>query len=654
MKRFRPIGALLAIAGTLVATASAAGAEQSFTAVVADKLVPIEPDQVRLSGLLGKHVGSVPRRLVQGQREAYLQPFENPVDTNSWRAEHIGKWLEAACNYRAYTGSENLTGQIRDVVSRLRKAQQPDGWLGSYAPEYRFHKYDWAKNVDKKYVPFYDGPFYDVWCHYMTMIGLIRCYETMGDRQALEAAQKIADLLIATFAEGKQDLMLINHDHGFGPGVGIFPVSKLYLLTGDTRYRDFSRYIVSQYGRKGKVPILLKQEFDAGYPFPDWAQIKHCEFELCLAGMCQLHRATGDQDLFATCRSIYAGHFAPVMESMPLHGFRLAPPGTRLPDTYYGFLETCDLVPMFRWFVEMARITGDAQYLDALECNLYNSFLSRDLPDGRTWPGVDVPNPDFFHCCYSMLTVGLSFIPNWVYFTTTNGLLVNLYEPSVLSTRLSSVTTRIEQITEYPLNGTIDLSIQPEKPVKFDLLLRIPHWCRTAQVLVNGQQFAGGKPQPGKFLRISGPWSGTNIVRLVLDMTARAVCRELAGSPDGPVVSVQRGPLLLALTAKQNAGLNLRETRPFIEPDGTVQLEPIGTLQAIRANTASFRTKAVTGSSAETDSTHPTIVLSPYAYSGVSDKPKPPDKPGIFNVYSEDGVGSAVRVEFPVSKPDLK
>ena len=45
------------------------------------------------------------------------------------------------------------------VVDRLLKLQQPDGWLGSYAPEYRFHKYDWVKNVDKKYVPFYDGPF---------------------------------------------------------------------------------------------------------------------------------------------------------------------------------------------------------------------------------------------------------------------------------------------------------------------------------------------------------------------------------------------------------------------------------------------------------------------------------------------------------------
>lgn len=77
-------------------------------------------------------------------------------------------------------------------------------------------------------------------------------------------------------------------------------------------------------------------------------QIKHCEFELCLAGLCQLYRGTGDQDLFATCQNIYDGYFAPLTETICFHGFKTPPPGMRVPDTYYGFLETCDIVPMLR------------------------------------------------------------------------------------------------------------------------------------------------------------------------------------------------------------------------------------------------------------------------------------------------------------------
>ncbi len=45
------------------------------------------------------------------------------------------------------------------------------------------------------------------------------------------------------------------------------------------------------------------------------------------------------------------------------------------------------------------------------------------------------------------------------------------------------------------------------------------------------------------------------------------------------------------------------------------------------------------------------ILFSPYACAGVSDKPVPPRKPGVFSVQAEDGVGARVRVEFPLG-PD--
>ena len=625
-------------------------ARKQLSPGVIDKFTPVEIGCVRLTGLLGKHVDSVPNRLLRGQREAYIKVFENPADTNSWRAEHIGKWLETACNAMAYSQDAQLRVMVDEVVARLITLQQPDGWLGSYAPEYRFHNYDWKKNVDKKYEPFYDGPFYDVWCHYLTMGGLIRCYEITGNQRALAAARSIADLLIATFGEGKQDIMLINHDHGFGPGVGIFPVSKLYLLTGDVRYRDFCRYILSQYGRKGKVPIMLTDTVVAQYPFPDWAQIKHCEFELCLAGMCQLHRATGDPDLFATCRNIYDGYFAPLTGTICAHGFKTAPPGMHVPDTYYGFLETCDIVPMLRWFLEMAQITGDSQYLDALEWNLYNSLLSRDLPDGRVWPGVDVPKDDFFHCCYSMLSVGLSYIPNWVYCTTPDGILVNLYESSVVSARVAGVNTIIEQTTQYPLDGTINLIIKPEKAASFELGLRIPRWCGKAKVFVNGKALRGAEPKSGTLLAIRRLWKTSDTVRLVLDMPARAIRREFAGQSARPVVTLERGPLLLALAARLNRDVPLDKVSLKVEPNGTMSLVADSSLDPTKTSSIAFRGTGITTAAESGKSVRKTtpLLLSPYVYSGVSDKLVPPPKQGVFNVYSEDGVGDRVRVEFPL------
>ncbi len=623
---------------------------KAFAPVISDQFTPVAIDQVKLTGLLGKHVDTVPGRLFNGQREAYLKVFEHPTDTNIWQAEHIGKWLESACNQMAYTDDAKLRSLVDKTVERLIQLQQPDGWLGSYAPEYRFHKYDWKANVDKKYEPFYNGPFYDIWCHYLTMGGLMRYYEVTGSKPALDSVRKIADLIIATFGEGKQDLMLINHDHGFGPGVGVFPFSKLYLLTGDGRYRDFANYITTQYGRQGKVPIQMTATSKDGYPFPDWAQIKHCEFELCLAGMCQLYRGTGEPQFFAPPHNFYTGYFAPLNETISLHGFKTPPPGMRVPDTYYGFLETCDIVPMLRWYVEMARITGDSQYLDAVEWNLYNALLSRDLPDGSVWPGLDLPQTNIFHCCYSMLVVGLSYIPNWAYFTTSNGIMVNLYESSALSTRVADVPVKIEQTTQYPLDGTVKLKIKPEHPATFDLSLRIPKWCQSARVLVNGEPVEGAPPVPGTICKINRQWKTGNTVELVLDMPGHAVRREFSKNAGQSVMTLERGPLLLAATAKLNPGVKLETINPAIAANGKIQLEALAKLKAVNASYTRFRADSTTpaNSPANGKQISTTFYLTPYAYSGVSDKPVPPPKDGVFNVYSEDGVGPDVRVEFPV------
>ncbi|MEI8290626.1 MAG: beta-L-arabinofuranosidase domain-containing protein [Verrucomicrobiota bacterium] len=621
-----------------------------FAPVISDQFTPVPIEQVKLTGLLGKHIDSVPGRLFNGQRETYLNVFEHPTDTNIWQAEHIGKWLESACNQMAYTHDAKLRALVDKTVARLIELQQPDGWLGSYAPEYRFHKYDWKANVDKKYEPFYNGPFYDIWCHYLTMGGLMRYYEVTGSKPALAAVRKIADLIIATFGEGKQDLMLINHDHGFGPGVGVFPFSKLYLLTGDSRYRDFANYITTQYGRQGKVPIQMSATAKDGYPFPDWAQIKHCEFELCLAGMCQLYRGTGEPQFFVTPHNLYTGYFAPLNETICLRGFKSPPPGMRVPDTYYGFLETCDIVPMLRWYVEMARITGDSQYLDALEWNLYNALLSRDLPDGSVWPGLDVPQTNIFHCCYSMLVVGLSYIPNWTYFTTTNGIMVNLYESSVLSTRVADVPVKFEQTTEYPLDGTVKLKIKPEHPATFDLSLRIPKWCQGARVQVNGKPVEGVLPVPGTTYKIGRQWKRGDTVELVFDMPGHAVRREFAKYSGQPVMTLERGPLLLAATAKLNPGVKLETINPAIAANGSIHLQAQAKLKAINASSARFRadTTPAADSPVKRGKKSTMFYLAPYAYSGVSDKSVPPPKEGVFNVYSEDGAGPDVRVEFPI------
>jgi uncharacterized protein len=609
-----------------------------------DKLTPVDIAQVRLSGLLGRYVASVPQRLTNGQGEAYLGVFEPPTDTGLWRAENAGKWLEAACNTWKYAHDEGLRRTMDSYAARLMALQQQDGWLGNYVPEVRFHKVDWnGLGLTAGQFPGKDGEnfFFDVWNHVVTMLGLIRYSETTGDRRALDAACRISDLFVATFGDGKQDIMAINWDWGQNPGTVIYGMARLYGMTGERRYLDFCRYVMRRYGEKDTVPIYLTDARASAYPFGEWAHIlKHCEFELHLMGLCELHRLTGDKAALVTCENVYDGHYAPQMATLCLHGFKAPPPGVRVPNTYYDNLETCDVPTIIRWFVELARLTGEARYLDAVEWNLYNALLPRSLPDGAVVPfpgevkaalGVDAVKSthDIWHCCYSMLPVGLSYIPAWCYFSVPGGILVSLYEPSTLATEVGGVRVRIEQHTRYPVEGAVELSVDPEAPATFDLLLRIPGWCRKAEVLVNGRSIGGPGPTPGSLARVRREWHKGDRVSLALDMPARLVRREYAGNPVRRCLTVVRGPLILALPGRLNPGVDLDSVGLQAESDGTVRVEAIDVKDPSGLGSIGFRGTgllAAQGAGRKAGTTFP-VVLVPYAGAGA-------------------GTGDKLRVEF--------
>ena len=559
------------------------------TKQVPDRFTPAEIAQVGLSGLLGQHVSSVAPRLLTGQREAYLSAFDPPTDTCLWRAENAGKWLEAACNHWQYTLDAQLRVLLDDYTAHLLAVQQPDGWLGNYVSEVRFHHVDW--NTLRLPAGVFPGPqgedfFFDLWNNYVTMLGLIRYHVTTGDHPALAAACKIADLCINTFGDETQDLMAINWDWGQNPASLIYGIARLYTLTGEERYVDFCRYIMRRYGRHDTVPIFLTDTRSSAYPFDAWSHIlKHCEFELHLMGLCELHRATGDRAALVTCENIYDGHYAPQMATLCLHGFKAPPTGVRIPQTYYNNLETCDVPTIIRWCVELARLTGDARYFDAIEWNLYNALLSRNLADGSVVPfpgdvtsalGVAAvtSTTDIWHCCYSMLAVGLSYIPAWCYFTAPNGISVNLYEPSIFTTEIGGVKVRLEQVTQYPLDGRVAISVEPEQPLLFDLSLRIPGWCTSANVCVNGSILDGGHAKAGTLCHIHREWRKGDQLSLTLDMPARVVRRAYADTPDQFII--ERGPLILALPERLNPGLNGEDFIPVVESDSTVKMEMIG------------------------------------------------------------------------------
>ena len=77
-----------------------------------------------------------------------------------------------------------------------------------------------------------------------------------------------------------------------------------------------------------------------------------------------------------------------------------------------------------------------------------------------------------------------------IYTHTENELYVNLFIASELDWAERGV--RIIQETKFPDEESVRLTIRTEKPMKFKLLIRHPHWCLTGamQAVLNGQDYA--------------------------------------------------------------------------------------------------------------------------------------------------------------------
>jgi DUF1680 family protein len=107
----------------------------------------------------------------------------------------------------------------------------------------------------------------------------------------------------------------------------------------------------------------------------------------------------------------------------------------------------------------------------------------------------------------------------------------------------------IESRTNYPVDGAVELTVDPSKAVRFPLYLRVPAWTAHFEAIAGGRTYQG---EPGAWLTIDRQWAPGDTVKIEIDLTTRVV----AGGPSYPYnVAVARGPQFLALESALNRGV---------------------------------------------------------------------------------------------------
>jgi DUF1680 family protein len=505
---------------------------------IADQFTPAAFDRQHIEGILGERMRvNLEGRLLRVDETALIDCFQHRPGPQDWAGEHAGKFLHAAANTWLYTGDQRLKTLMDRMARNLIAAQLPDGYLGTYTDDKR-----WTS--------------WDVWVHKYDLLGLLAYYQATGDEPALGASRKIGDLLVRTFGTGpgQRDIIAAGTHVGMASTSVLEAMVNLYRFTGDLRYLNFCEYLVRSWDQPNG-PKIIASLLSTGSVFHT-ANAKAYEMMSNLVGLVELYRITGKEEylkpaeiawkdivahrLYVTGTTSSSEHF---QDDLVLPGEEAANVG-----------EGCATVTFLQLTWQLLRSTGQPQYADQLEQTVYNALLGAQDPRNgdicyfTPLDGKKSPTPGV-NCCVSSEPRGISMIPQLAWGRRGEGAAVLFYVPGRVSVDTAAGAVAIESRTNYPVDGAVELTVDPSKAVRFPLYLRVPAWTAHFEAIAGGRTYQG---EPGAWLTIDRQWAPGDTVKIEIDLTTRVV----AGGPSYPYnVAVARGPQFLALESALNRGV---------------------------------------------------------------------------------------------------
>ncbi len=205
--------------------------------------------------------------------------------------------------------------------------------------------------------------------------------------------------------------------------------------------------------------------------------------------------------------------------------------GASLRDNHASFEGPCGTYGHFKLARYLIRVTGDSRYGDSMEKLMYNVSLGA-LPlktSGAAFYYADYNDigTKTYHenncpCCSGSIGQLTADYGISSYFKDATSLFVNLYLPSTARwTGGQGRQVSVTQVTNYPLDGAVVMTIRTTGVTRMALRPRIPAWAGPGtSVLVNGKPWSGALTS-GQFAAIDREWRDGDTVTLSLDRPLR-------------------------------------------------------------------------------------------------------------------------------------
>lgn len=500
------------------------------------------------------------------------QPGEEPVPHYFWDSD-VAKWIEAASYSLATHPDPKLDALLDEVIEKIAGAQQPDGYLNVYftvvKPEKRW------KNL---------GMWHELYCAGHLMEAAVAHYEVTGKRRLLDVMCRYADYIASVFGPNPgQRYGTAGHEE-----IELALV-RLYRVTQNRRYLELSKFFLDQRGQK---PSVFQREmehlspedarinrhffdkedgFDTSYcqdhlPVREQSEVVgHAVRAMYLyTGMADVAVETEDDELLAACRRLWdnvcrrrmyvTGGIGPSRKN---EGFT---EDYDLPNET-AYAETCAAVGLIFWNQRMLHIDGEGRYADIIEKALYNGALSGVSLDGEKFFYInplasrgDHHRQQWFGCacCPPNIARLIASLGGYIFSENETDAFVHQYISGQGELTVGETPVTISLQSRYPWDGEIEVSVDPKKPIEFGLNLRIPGWCRTARLWVNGEEMDIAPLMRSGYARIHRKWQAGDTVKLDLAMAIERIEAHPNVSQAAGCVALQRGPIVYCVEQADN------------------------------------------------------------------------------------------------------
>lgn len=476
-------------------------------------------------------------------------PRRGPVYTDS----DLYKWMEAVA-YVLQSGDEpKLRTTMDNLIDVVLATQEPSGYLNTYYVEER---------KEKRFSEMQRS--HELYCLGHLLQAGIAYYRATGNRKLLEGGIKFANYLVGNFGPEKRPA-LTGH-----PELEMALV-ELYRTTGDRRYLDFAKYLLSGVERERlKLKDSEVKYMFSGKPFTSRSELEGHAVRAMYAcsGATDYVMETGDASYRQTLETLWRDMTDRKMYITGGVGSRAE--GEAFGEPYElpnaeAYTESCAAIANMMWNWRMLAVSGEARFTDVIERALYNGINSGMSLSGTLYcyrnplesTGEEIRSPWYdTTCCPPNLERILASLPGYFYSTSPEGVYVHLYHSSNLAWHLEDGTgLRLSQKTDYPWGETVSITVTAAVPSEFSVYLRIPGWTPSAKLELNGEPVQGSA-KPGEYFQIRRLWKAGDTIRLAFDMTPRLVVANPRVREDLGKVAVERGPLVYCLEQADQTGLD--------------------------------------------------------------------------------------------------